>query len=239
MHDKNIMSTSMRKIYIVEDDEDIREIVHYTLSNAGFEVTSFENAQSLYAATDNERPNLILLDIMLPGDDGLIILKKLRNTPLTKKTPIILLTAKGSEFDKVKGLDMGADDYITKPFSVLELISRINALLRRCDDMSGSNDRIEFEGILIDSKRREVSVNGKMVALTFKEYELLYYMMLNKGLALDRKKILDAVWGYDFEGESRTLDMHIRSLRRKLDAYKDCIKTIRNIGYKLVERNGQ
>jgi len=224
----------MRKIYIVEDDEDIRQIVEYALTTAGFEVMGFENGESFFAAIKSTIPGLVLLDIMLPGDDGLSILKKLRSSASTKKTPIILLTAKSSELDKVKGLDFGADDYITKPFGIMELISRINAVLRR----SGADDKdvnLDYGGISIDNTRRTVTVNGELITVTFKEYELLYYLMLNKGLALDRNKILEMVWGYDFEGESRTLDMHIRSLRQKLGMAAFNIKTIRNVGYKFGE----
>jgi len=221
----------MRKIFLVEDDEDIREVVQYALCSAGFEVTGFENAEAFFTTLKDVLPNLVLLDIMLPGDDGLTILKRLRSTPQTVKIPIIMLTAKGNEFDKVRGLDFGADDYVTKPFSVLELISRINAVMRRSDTDYTDDTNIEHGGIYIDNSRRTVKVDGELITLTFKEYELLYYLMLNKGLALDRNKILEVVWGYDFEGESRTLDMHIRSLRQKLGMAAFNIKTIRNVGY--------
>ena len=224
---------TMRKIYIVEDDEDIREIVQYALSSAGFEVTGFENAEDFFCAIGSAAPSLVLLDIMLPGDDGLTILKKMRSSPQTQKLPIIMLTAKGSEFDKVKGLDFGADDYITKPFSVMELVSRINAVLRRSGADNDADAKIEYGGISIDNTRRIVTVDGNALTLTFKEYELLHYLMLNKEVALERNRILQVVWGYDFEGESRTLDMHIRSLRQKLGMSASIIKTIRNVGYKL------
>ena len=223
----------MRKIYMVEDDEDIREIVEYALRSAGFEVTGFEYSEDFFASMNTGLPALILLDIMLPGDDGLTIVKRLRNSRQTNKLPVILLTAKGSEFDKVKGLDLGADDYLTKPFGVMELISRINAVLRRSGEDNLQDKLPQHGSIIIDNNRRVVSVDGEAVTLTFKEYELLYYLMLNKELVLDRSKIMDAVWGYDFEGESRTLDMHIRSLRQKLGLAGDCIKTIRSVGYKL------
>jgi len=225
----------MRKIYVVEDDEDIREIVEYALQSAGFEVIGFECGEGLFPALATAIPDLIVLDIMLPSDDGLTILKKLRDTPQTKKLPVILLTAKSSEFDKVKGLDLGADDYLTKPFGILELISRINAVLRRSSGEQEQEKQLEFGSILIDNNRREVTVTGEKIDLTFKEYELLHFLMLNKGFALNRSKIIEAVWGYDFEGESRTLDMHIHSLRQKLSAAGEIIKTIRNVGYKLGE----
>ncbi|MCL2856383.1 MAG: response regulator transcription factor [Oscillospiraceae bacterium] len=225
----------MRKIYIVEDDEDIREIVMYALRSAGFEAADFERGEDFFAALDTGLPALVLLDIMLPGDDGLSILKKLRNASQTKTLPIIMLTAKGSELDKVKGLDLGADDYISKPFGVMELISRVNAMLRRSGTTSRSNDQIEYGGILLDNTRRAVSINDEGVTLTYKEYELLHYLILNRGMALDREKIMETIWGYDFVGESRTLDMHIRSLRQKLGPAGGHIKTIRNVGYKLGE----
>ena len=225
----------MLKIYIVEDDEDIREIVKYALSSAGFEVTGFEGSLDFFKAMNDSVPALVLLDIMLPGDDGLEILKKLRGANKTKKLPIIMLTAKGSELDKVKGLDFGADDYITKPFGVMELVSRINAVLRRSGVDNTIDTTLEYGGITMDNNRRTVTVDGESIILTFKEYELLFYLMLNKGLALDRNKILEVVWGYDFEGESRTLDMHIRALRQKLGMRAHNIKTIRNVGYKFGE----
>ena len=226
----------MLKIYIVEDDEDIREVVKYALCSAGFDVTAFESSSNFFETVNDSPPVLILLDIMLPGDDGLDILKKLRSTDKTKKLPIIMLTAKSSELDKVKGLDFGADDYITKPFGVMELVSRINAVLRRSDtDKKDDRAILEFDNITIDNNRRTVIAAGESITLTFKEYELLNYLMLNKGLALERNKILEVVWGYDFEGESRTLDMHIRSLRQKLGPLAHNIKTIRNVGYKFGE----
>jgi len=223
----------MRKIYIVEDDEDIREIVEYALQSVGFETISFECGEGFFSALTAEIPDLIVLDIMLPSDDGLTILKKLRDNPRTKKLPVILLTAKSSEFDKVKGLDLGADDYLTKPFSILELISRINAVLRRSSGEQEQEKQLEYGSILIDNNRREVTVTGEIIDLTYKEYELLHFLMLNKELALNRSKIIEEVWGYDFEGESRTLDMHIHSLRQKLGAAGDMIITIRNVGYRL------
>ena len=226
----------MLKIYIVEDDEDIREVVKYALCSAGFDVTAFECSLNFFEAVSDSPPALILLDIMLPGDDGLGILKKLKSSEKTKNLPIIMLTAKSSELDKVKGLDFGADDYITKPFGVMELVSRINAVLRRSGaDNKDEQTIIEFGGIKIDDTRRTVIAADESITLTFKEYELLHYLMLNKGLALDRNKILEVVWGYDFEGESRTLDMHIRSLRQKLGQLSHNIKTIRNVGYKFGE----
>ena len=221
----------MPKVFIIEDDEDIREIVIYALVSAGFSAVGFETGDDFFGAVETELPSLILLDIMLPKDDGLTILKRLRGASRTKTLPVIMLTAKNSEYDKVKGLDMGADDYISKPFGVMELISRVNAVLRR----SGAEDegKMEFSGLSIDHARREVASGGVPVRLTFKEYELLYFLMLNVGLVLSREKIMAAVWGFDFEGESRTVDMHIKTLRQKLGESGGLIKTVRNVGYKL------
>jgi len=222
-------------ICVVEDDEDIREIVVYALQSAGFNAKGFETGEEFFASIDAGIPSLLILDIMLPGEDGLMILKRLRNMTRTKKLPVIMLTAKNSEFDRVRGLDMGADDYISKPFGVMELISRVNAVLRRS---GGDNeDRLEVPGLIIDHARREVFSSGAPVTLTYMEYELLHYLMLNAGLALSRDKIMMTVWGYDFEGESRTVDVHIKTLRRKLGEAGALIQTVRNVGYKLVMHN--
>ena len=223
----------MRKVYIVEDDENIREIVIYALQSAGFEAEGFETGEEFLAALDAGLPSLVLLDIMLPEVDGLMILKRIRSIPKAKQLPVIMLTAKNSEYDKVKGLDMGADDYISKPFGVMELISRINAVLRRSTEVD--EDVLELPGLKLDHARREVHTDDGLARLTFKEYELLHFMMLNAELVLSRDKIVEAVWGYDFEGGSRTVDMHIKTLRQKLGTAGGLIKTIRNVGYKLGE----
>ena len=221
----------MPKVFIVEDDEDIREIVIYALVSAGFEAVGFETGDDFFNAIELELPSLVLLDIMLPKDDGLTILKRLRSVSKTTKIPVIMLTAKNSEYDKVKGLDMGADDYISKPFGVMELISRVNAVLRRSG--SETDEKMEYSGLSIDHARREVTSVGATVKLTYKEYELLHFLLLNSGLVLSREKIMAAVWGFDFEGESRTVDMHIKTLRQKLGEAGGLIKTVRNVGYKL------
>ena len=221
----------MPKVFVVEDDENIREIVIYALNSAGFETAGFETGEEFFASLDAGLPSLIVLDIMLPHDDGLTILKRLRGAARTKKLPVIMLTAKNSEYDKVKGLDLGADDYISKPFGVMELISRINAVLRR--SVAETAGRMEVSELIIDHPRREVLSGGEPVKLTFKEYELLYCLMINSGIVLSRDKIMGIVWGYDFEGESRTVDMHIKTLRQKLGASGNLIKTVRNVGYKL------
>ena len=225
----------MLRVYTVEDDESIREIIMYALQSAGFEATGFENGEEFFVAVESAPPDLVLLDIMLPGEDGLTILKKLRLSPRTKSTPVIMLTAKGAELDKVKALDMGADDYIPKPFGVMELISRVNAVLRRTSPESQADSVIKLGVLSIDNARREVYADGEKIELTFKEYELLRYLVQNADMALSREKIMRAVWGYDFEGESRTLDMHIRTLRKKLGTVKKYIKTVRNVGYKVGE----
>jgi len=218
-------------IFVVEDDENIRGIVLYALEAAGFEAVGYETGEELLAALDAQQPSLILLDIMLPKNDGLTILKQLRNTPKTKNIPVIMLTAKDSEFDKVKGLNTGADDYIPKPFGVMELIARVNAVLRR--GSTEKNEKINVSGIMLDHAKREVHTGSEPINLTFKQYELLYYLMSNAGIVLSRDRILETVWGYDFEGESRTVDMHIKTLRQKLGEHGGLIKTVRNVGYKI------
>ena len=225
----------MSRIFIVEDDENIREIVIYALRSAGFDTIGFETGEEFLKALDAGLPSLVLLDIMLPQGDGLTILKRLRGTPKTKQLPVIMLTAKNSEYDKVKGLDLGADDYISKPFGVMELIARVNAVLRRTGAEQGGE--LEISGLSLDHARREVFFEGVPVKLTFKEYELLYFLMLNAGLVLSRDKIMESVWGYDFQGESRTVDMHIKTLRQKLGAAGRLIKTVRSVGYKLTINN--
>ncbi|MDD6225021.1 MAG: response regulator transcription factor [bacterium] len=221
-------------IYIIEDDQDIREMETYALKNSGFEVEAFSESGSFYEACRKSLPSLVLLDIMLPGEDGLAILKKLRQGDDTKDIPVIMVTAKSTEIDKVKGLDSGADDYITKPFGVMELVSRAKALLRRCPKNS-EQKVLSFQGIVIDDDKHTVTVDGKECKLTFKEYELLKYFLQNKGIALSRERLIEQVWGYDFEGESRTVDMHIKTLRQKLGSAGSIIKTVRNVGYKAGE----
>jgi len=223
---------TMRKIFVVEDDADIRGIVLYALRAAGFDAHGFEKGGELRPALEKAVPDLLLLDIMLPGEDGLSILKRLRGDMRTRALPVIMLTAKGGEFDKVRGLDLGADDYIAKPFGVMELISRVNAVLRRSGHQA---QPLSYQNITLDNNRRAVTVNAEGVSLTYKEYELLHYLLLNGGLVLSRDKIMEAVWGWEFEGESRTLDMHIRSLRQKLGPAGEHIKTVRNVGYRLGE----
>lgn len=219
-------------IYIVEDDKNIREIEMFALKNSGYAVEEFENAKSFFSRTAEKVPDLVLLDIMLPDMDGLEIVKKLRSRPDTVRIPIILVTAKTTELDKVKGLDIGADDYLTKPFGVMELISRVKALLRRSRALQ-DDKQLVLGDIFLDSERREVHVDGELCELTFKEFELLKLLMVNAGIVLHRDTIMSDVWGTDYEGESRTLDMHIKTLRQKLGEAGNMIKTVRNVGYKM------
>lgn len=220
----------MATIYIVEDDVNIREIERYALKNSGYGVEEFESGADFFRRLEKAVPSLILLDIMMPGEDGLDILTKIRADKATAGIPVILVTAKASELDKVKGLDLGADDYITKPFGVMELISRVKALLRRTK--SGEEEsRLQHGEILLDNDKHAVYIGGIPCELTFKEFELLKYLMINKGIVLSRDKIMDQVWGFEYEGESRTVDMHIKTLRQKLGTEGGCIKTVRNVGY--------
>lgn len=219
----------MSLIYCIEDDDSIRELVVYALKNNGFKAVGFETGESIF---QEPLPDLILLDIMLPGDDGYTILKKLRSNFKTSDIPIIMLTSKTNEFDKVKALDMGADDYVEKPFGVMELISRVKAVLRR-SARPNENKKLSLGDISIDYEKYLVTVSGKEVSLTHKEFELLYYLMKNQGIVLSREKIMNQVWGFDFEGESRTIDVHIRTLRLKLGDAGKYIQTIRNVGYKI------
>lgn len=220
----------MATIYIVEDDVNIREIERYALKNSGYEVEEFGCGADFFKRLEHKAPALILLDIMLPNEDGLDILTKIRNSKNAAKVPIIMVTAKTSELDKVKGLDLGADDYISKPFGVMELISRVKALLRRTLDLK-EETRIVYRNIVIDNDKHAVFVDETPCELTFKEYELLKYLIINKGIVLSRDKIMNQVWGFDYEGESRTVDMHIKTLRQKLNEAGSCIKTVRNVGY--------
>ena len=220
----------MSLIYIVEDDVNIREIERYALKNSGFDVQEFECGKELYEAIAHKLPGLILLDIMLPDEDGLDILAKLRENKVTHKIPIIMVTAKSTEIDKVKGLDLGADDYMTKPFGVMELISRVKALLRRTEEREQTTVITNGE-VVVDTDKRSVTVCGRSCELTYKEFELLKLLLLNKDIVLSRDKIMDQVWGFEYEGESRTVDMHIKTLRQKLGSGGSMIKTVRNVGY--------
>lgn len=223
----------MALIYIVEDDESIREIEKIALTNSNYIVEGFERASDFLRRMEEILPDLILLDIMLPDVDGIDVVKKIRSNAKTAKIPVIMVTAKTAELDLVKGLDGGADDYIKKPFSVMELISRVRALLRRTLEDTKSN--ITVGEISIDHEKRSVVAFGRTVELTYKEYELLRYLMINEGIVLSREMIMLSVWGTDYEGESRTVDMHIKTLRQKLGESGDQIRTVRNVGYVISE----
>jgi two-component system alkaline phosphatase synthesis response regulator PhoP len=222
----------MALIYIVEDDTNIREIESFALKNSGYQVNDFPNAKGFYDALKDRKPDLVLLDIMLPDEDGLEILSKLQKNPETKRLPVIMVTAKTTELDRVKGLDLGADDYIIKPFGVMELISRVKAVLRR--SMREEQEKILKVGeILLDDERHQVFVEGTPCELTFKEYELLRLFMQNRGIVLSRDVIMDRIWEMNCEVESRTLDVHLKTLRAKLGESAQHIKTIRNVGYRM------
>ena len=220
----------MALIYIVEDDRSILEIEEFALKNSGYRVMGFQEAKKFYTALKTQLPDLVLLDIMLPDEDGLTILGKIRNSEDTRKLPVIMVTAKTTEIDKVRGLDMGADDYMTKPFGVMELISRVKALLRRTIPQEADLS-FSFGGIEMDERRHQVTVNGELCELTYKEYELLKLFLSNTGIVITRDRILDKIWGTDFIGESRTIDMHVKNLRKKLGGEGSLIKTVRNVGY--------
>lgn len=222
------------KIYCVEDDENIRDLIVYTLENTGFEAEGFSDGQSFRGKMQKEKPDLVLLDIMLPGEDGVQILKRIRSSDETIDIPVIMVTAKGAEFDKVKALDLGADDYVTKPFGMMELVSRIRAVLRRSGrSESADQDILALGEIAMDLKKHEVTASGREVTLTLKEYELLKKMMMNADIALTRDQLLEDVWGYDFDGETRTVDVHVRTLRQKLGSAGDRIETVRGVGYRI------
>ena len=219
----------MALIYIVEDDESIREIESIALKNSNYIVSAFENAKEFYKKLDELVPDLILLDVMLPDESGYDIVRKLRKRPATQDIPIIMVTAKTTEMDMIKGLDGGADDYIKKPSSIMELITRVKALLRRT--AKEEPKLLKLDDLVIDHERHVVTVNNEPVDLTYKEYELLRLLMGSQGIVMTREVIMRSVWDTDFEGETRTVDMHIKTLRHKLGDYGSRIKTVRNVGY--------
>ena len=219
----------MALIYIIEDDDSIREIEEFALINAGHKVLGFACARDFYRRLDDVIPDLCLVDIMLPDESGNEIVRKLRKNPDTKNIPVIMVTAKTTEMDLVRGLEDGADDYIKKPFSVMELMSRVKALLRRVQPREV--EELVLDELVMNNVKHEVTVEGRVVELTFKEYELLSLFLVNKGIVLSRDTIMDKVWGPDYEGESRTIDMHVKTLRQKLGNYGNRIRTIRNVGY--------
>lgn len=223
-------------IFCVEDDGNIRELVVYTLETTGFEARGFEDGAAFFGALAGKLPELVLLDIMLPGEDGLEILKKMKASARTRNIPVIMLTAKGSEYDKVMGLDGGADDYVTKPFGMMELVSRIRAVLRRSRQKE-EGDMLMTGSLCLNRKKHEVTVKGEAVSLTLKEFELLRLLLENPNVVLTRDRLLEDIWGYDFDGETRTVDVHIRTLRQKLGEEGNRIETVRGVGYRIGEEN--
>ena len=221
-------------IYYVEDDANIRELVIYTLNQTGLAAKGFPDAAAFFAASAEEKPSLILLDIMLPGEDGLSILKKIRANAGTTSIPVMMITAKTAEFDKVSGLDLGADDYITKPFGMAELVARVKALLRR-SGMKASAERLVHGELVVDIAKHTVTVGGQNVILTYKEFSLLACLMENAGRAYTREQLLETVWGYDYEGGTRTVDVHVQTLRTKLGSSGVYIETVRGVGYRFSE----
>lgn len=220
-------------IYIVEDDSSIRELVIYTLNSQGMEAEGFANPGLFWKALERLVPDLVLLDIMLPEEDGLSILKKLRTDKKTESLPVIMLTAKGSEYDTVIGLDSGADDYIPKPFRMMELISRVRAVLRRAGRQEKQEEEYQIGSLYVNPSKHIVKAGGENVVLTLKEFEVLCRLVSHPGTVFTRAQLLDDIWGYEFDGESRTVDVHIRTLRQKLGEAGDCIETIRGVGYKI------
>ena len=222
-------------IYFVEDDNSIRKLVLYTLSSQGIACEGFARPSEFWAAMDKALPDLVLLDIMLPEEDGISILRRLRSASETRSLQIIMLTAKGSEYDKVIGLDNGADDYITKPFGMMELVARLKTALRRAGTAENSGRTYELGALRVDLTAHTVTVNGENVALTLKEFELLCLLLERRGAVFTRDQLLNTIWGYSFDGASRTVDVHIRTLRQKLGEAGNCIQTVRGVGYKIGE----
>lgn len=220
-------------IYVLEDDESIRELIIYTLNGQNMQAKGFGTPSEFWDAVHEKTPSLVLLDIMLPEEDGFSILQKLRAAPATKRLPVIMLTAKGSEYDIVRGLDIGADDYVPKPFRMMELLSRIRALLRRSGADNDRQEEYSVGSLYVNPVRHEVQVDGKDVVLTLKEFELLNLLISRQGIVFTRAQLLDEIWGYGFDGESRTVDVHVRTLRQKLGEAGNYIETVRGIGYKI------
>lgn len=220
-------------IYVVEDDESILKLIEYALQSKGYEVRTFESGRDFFHVVAQEKPDVLLLDIMLPDMDGLELLQKMKSNTYYDDVWIMMITAKNTEYDIVRALDLGADDYLKKPFSVLELLSRVNAMGRRLKKREGETEVLHFEEIVVDNLQRKVFVDGNEVEFTFKEFELLKYLVLNREIVLSREKLLEHIWGYDYEGETRTVDMHIKLLRDKLGERRHYIHTVRGVGYML------
>lgn len=226
-------------IYVVEDDPGIRELECYALKQAGFEARGFEEGEAFLEAVRVQLPKLVLLDVMLPGEDGNRLLARLRQDPRTRRLPVIMVTARGEEMDKVQGLDGGADDYIVKPFGVMELLSRVRAVIRRAGDEQSPQTELAVGDLRMDVARHRVFANGRDVTLTHMEFELLRYLLINRGIALTRERLLDAVWGVDYPGDTRTVDVHMRTLRVKLGEASRCLQTVRGVGYRLEDADAE
>lgn len=219
-------------IWCVEDDDSIRDIEVYTLQSTGFEAKGFPDGKAFIDALQTEKPQLVILDIMLPGEDGVSLLGYMKNREETRNIPVIMATAKGMEYDKVQSLDLGADDYIVKPFGMMEMISRVKAVLRRCDSKK-EQSVLNVGGLCLNAEEHTVTADGERIELTYKEYELLHLFMSHPGIAFTRDRLFNEIWGMDYCGETRTVDMHIRTLRQKLGSYGEIIETVRNVGYRL------
>lgn len=225
-------------IWCVEDDTSIRDIEVYALISTGFDAKGFEDGNSFWDALQEEKPELVVLDVMLPGKDGVTLLKMMKESKEFWDIPVIMATAKGTEYDKIQSLDLGADDYLVKPFGIMEMVSRVKAVLRRCN-RTRESDQFKIGGLMLDPNEHTVSVDGERVILTYKEYELLRLFLSQPGHAFTREQLLSHVWNTDFVGETRTVDMHIRTLRQKLGAYGNMIETVRNVGYRLEGKHGK
>ena len=223
-------------IWCVEDDSSIRDIEVYALTSTGFEAEGFEDGDSFWAALQSVRPELVVLDVMLPGKDGVELLKMMKASVEFRDIPVIMATAKGSEYDKIQSLDLGADDYLVKPFGIMEMVSRVKAVLRRCRPKASSN-LLKLDGLVLNPDEHTVSIDGERIILTYKEYALLHLFLSQPGIAFTREQLLSSVWNSEYFGETRTVDMHIRTLRQKLGDYGNSIETVRNVGYRLGARH--
>ena len=219
-------------IWCVEDDSSIRDIEVYALTSVGFEAKGFEDGDSFWNALQTEQPDLVVLDVMLPGKDGVTLLKLMKGSDAFREIPVIMATAKGSEYDKIQSLDLGADDYLVKPFGIMEMVSRVKAVLRRCKPVKETK-LLKLDGLVLNPDEHTVTVDGERIVLTYKEYELLYLFLSQPGIAFTREQLLSSVWNTEYLGETRTVDMHIRTLRQKLGVYGNMIETVRNVGYRL------
>ena len=219
-------------IWCVEDDSSIRDIEVYALTSTGFDARGFEDGDSFWDALQSGKPELVVLDVMLPGRDGVTLLKMMKASEELREIPVIMATARGTEYDKIQSLDLGADDYLVKPFGIMEMVSRVKAVLRRCK-RSAPSSLLKLDGLVLNPSEHTVTIDGERIALTYKEYELLHLFLSQPGIAFTREQLLSSVWNTEYLGETRTVDMHIRTLRQKLGAYGHIIETVRNVGYRL------